>query len=70
MAKKKTDVDSKVEDYFAANPKKKVVHSTTDGFLFEAKKYATDHANTLGDDEIATTHKNPKLIDVVEETEE
>jgi len=70
MAGKKITLDGKVEVYFTANPKKKVVYSTSDEFLFETKKYATDHAKSLSDDDVATTHKNPKLIEVVEETKE
>ncbi|MDV6170229.1 hypothetical protein R1T16_17465 [Flavobacterium sp. DG1-102-2] len=69
MAKKQTEVESKVETYFAENPKKKVVYSTTDAFLFEVKKDATAHAKSLDEDEIATSHKNPVFIEVQEEEE-
>lgn len=70
MTKKKTTLDSKVEAYFTANPKKKVVYSTSDEFLFETKKYATNHAKSLSDDDVASTHKNPLFIEVETEKEE
>nr|WP_294922191.1 hypothetical protein [uncultured Flavobacterium sp.] len=62
----------KVEIYFAENPKKKKIHLSSDGFLFENKKFASNHGETLEDKEIKTV-KNPNLIEVnleEEDTEE
>ncbi|MRX70273.1 hypothetical protein SAMN06265349_101725 [Flavobacterium resistens] len=59
----------KVENYFAENPKKKKVYVSSDGYLFEVKKFATNHGDTLEDKEIITA-KNPLQIDVTIEEEE
>lgn len=71
MAKEKVknEVAVKVETYFNDNPKKRQVYSTPDGYLFETKKFANDHAQTLGEDQYAQTHKNTAFIADVEEEE-
>jgi uncharacterized pyridoxamine 5'-phosphate oxidase family protein len=68
-AKNTNEVAGKVKTYFASNPKKKQVYSTSDGYLFEVKKFATQHAQSIDESEVVETHKNPLLIEV-EETEE
>lgn len=77
MGRKKTEptaaevdqvIADKVTNYFTENPTKAVVHTTTDGFLFPKLSFARDHAQSLGEDQEATTHKNPLFIEV--ETEE
>ena len=59
----------KVEKYFTANPKKKKVYVSSDGYLFEVKKFAINHGDTLEDKEIKTA-KNPLQIEVTTEEEE
>lgn len=59
----------KVGKYFAENPKKKKIYVSSDGYLFEVKKFATNHGDTLKDKEIITI-KNPLQIDVMIEEEE
>lgn len=61
--------DEKVENYFTENPKKKKIHVSSDGFLFEIKKFAINHGDTLEVKEIKT-YKNPLLIEVEIEEEE
>ena len=64
MAKKiisgvvETPIAQKVSEFFAQNPKEPIAYSTTDGFLFTTKKFAYDHARTLGDDE-PKVHNSP-----------
>jgi hypothetical protein len=58
-----------VAAYFAANAKTPEVYSTSDGYLFEVKKFAKDHARTLSDAEEPETHSNP-LVAVPEPNEE
>ena len=57
------------QDYFDANPDKEVVYGTPDGYLFEVKQFAQNHANTLdeGKREVET-FKNPLKLDVTDET--
>ena len=62
-------IAEKVGNYFAANPKSPEVYSTSDGFLFEVKKFAKDHARTLSDAEEPEIHSNP-LVAVPEPDEE
>lgn len=53
----------KVQAYFLENPKKKKVYITSDGFLFEIKKFASNHGDTLIDKEVKTV-SNSLLIEV------
>ncbi|MDA6068645.1 hypothetical protein NJT12_03340 [Flavobacterium sp. AC] len=53
----------KVENHFIENPKKKKIHLTSDGFLFDVKKFASNHGETLEDKEVKTV-KNSNLIEV------
>lgn len=57
----------RVAGYFAANPKKTVVYQTTDGFLFEDKKFGEQHATTLETE--LQTRVNPDLEVVAEKVE-
>jgi hypothetical protein len=48
MAKEKEiSTKDQAEQYFKENISKTSVYATSDGFLFEQKKYALDHANSL-----------------------
>ena len=64
-----TPVAKKVAEYFSENPKTPVVYSTKDEFLFETRKFAYDHARTLGDDE-PELHNNPLAAFEPDETED
>jgi len=56
-------IAEKVTAFFKENPKAPVVYSTSDEFLFENKKFASDHAATIGIDE-PEPHSNPLFINV------
>ena len=59
MAKKTTA--QKVADYFKSNIARKEVFATADGFLFEAKQDAKNHAKTLKDKKVETFAKSAKV---------
>jgi cell division protein FtsX len=67
MAKK--PIASKVADYFASNHSRKEIHATTDGFLFESKQNANNHAKTLDDKKVETFSKSAKVEAKPEPTE-
>lgn len=49
------DIKQRALDYLKSKPTLKVVFSTEDGFLFEKKQDAVNHARNIGDKE------NPKV---------
>lgn len=50
-----SDIKTRALDYLKSKPTLKVVFSTEDGFLFEKKQDAVNHARNIGDKE------NPKV---------
>lgn len=51
-----SDIKTRALDYLKSKPTLKVVFSTEDGFLFEKKQDAVNHARNIGDKE------NPKVV--------
>lgn len=51
-----SDIKTRALDYLKSKPTLKVVFSTEDGFLFEKKQDAINHARNIGDKE------NPKVV--------
>lgn len=50
-----SDIKTRALDYLKSKPNLKVIFSTEDGFLFEKKQDAINHARNIGDRE------NPKV---------